>query len=470
MNYRLTYDPATPANTKKLLKSFNEKAAVENEKAAKTTDIVVVNPAEVQLDVEKGGEDDDDDDSVLDGDKGSAGSDKKKAIKLANRNKIMDMIVKEQWEELLKLDELNRELSSGRILNDFQALQPSFPPTFKRTRDKNLTKQKGKWNLRRGSADDSVDSPEDDSTGNIVDVFYHHKRIPSFTDRILYKSMSTFHERIRSTFFTSCEEASSSDHKPVRAGFQITLTKGAKDIYIDRSIATHGTRRISSSTTTAGGQYAKFLRFKVSDLKGYDLEEMDSQMFGGGSDPYIIYRSDPPALLLQDGKVDAQGKGVTGPVINHNLNPVWKDPMYLDCASVDVEGLMRNASLIMQVFDKDQLNEDDLIGVVTFPFRDILRKLFEENQPYVFDTVIRSNSEVMGRVSGQIELDYPGMHCAVLKDVLDACTQMAHAREHLTATAATASTTTTAPSMDIMTLGAAEKASISSAGCGCIVQ
>ena len=48
------------------------------------------------------------------------------------------MIVKEQWEELLQLDELNRELSSGRVLNDFHALQPTFPPTFKRIRHKDI--------------------------------------------------------------------------------------------------------------------------------------------------------------------------------------------------------------------------------------------------------------------------------------------------------------------------------------------
>lgn len=43
---------------------------------------------------------------------------------------------------------------------------------------------------------------------------------------------------------------------------------------------------------------AKVLRLLVSNLKGYDLEEMDSQLFGGGSDPYILFTTDPPSLLL----------------------------------------------------------------------------------------------------------------------------------------------------------------------------
>lgn len=70
MNYRLTYDPATPANTKKLLKTLNDKAA----EGEKTTALATVNESEVHL-TEKG-DDDDDDDSVLDGEKGD-----KKSVK-----------------------------------------------------------------------------------------------------------------------------------------------------------------------------------------------------------------------------------------------------------------------------------------------------------------------------------------------------------------------------------------------------
>jgi hypothetical protein len=46
----------------------------------------------------------------------------------------MDMVVNERWGDILALDELNREIAAGRVLNNFTALQPSFPPTFKRTR------------------------------------------------------------------------------------------------------------------------------------------------------------------------------------------------------------------------------------------------------------------------------------------------------------------------------------------------
>jgi hypothetical protein len=45
------------------------------------------------------------------------------------------MIKVQKWNELLALDELNRELAAGRVLNTFTALQPAFFPTFKRSRD-----------------------------------------------------------------------------------------------------------------------------------------------------------------------------------------------------------------------------------------------------------------------------------------------------------------------------------------------
>ena len=317
-------------------------------------------------------------------------------IRQANRKKVLDMIVKEQWKELMNYDELNREIAANRVLNGFTALQPSFPPTFKRIRGEkiqaiNTTSQK--WNLRRASS-------AEDSSEKTIEAYYHHKRIPSYTDRILFKSLPTFENWCSSLFFESCEAANSSDHKPVRAGFNLYLSEGDADILVDRQLLGKVKKPAESRN-----KEPKFIKMQIFDLKGFELEEMDAQMFGGGSDPYVVVTTDPPNLLLNKNQIRAQPTSVKSKVIKHNLNPVWEDPLYLTLASSDLEGLSRNASLIVQVWDEDLYNPDDLIGCVTIPFKEILESAFVSRRPYVFEKFLRCNSEVMGRIAGRIILD-----------------------------------------------------------------
>ena len=51
---------------------------------------------------------------------------------------------------------------------------------------------------------------------------YVTKRIPSYCDRVLYKSLPGFEPSIRVTEYEACTAYDSSDHKPVRAGFVIS--------------------------------------------------------------------------------------------------------------------------------------------------------------------------------------------------------------------------------------------------------
>ena len=136
------------------------------------------------------------------------------------------MIELEQWTNLLGFDELNREMIAGRVLNGFHALQPSFPPTFKRRRHKTITKCPTTAEVQKEYQLDSS------KTDEIVTNFYDPKRIPSFTDRILFKSLPGFHENITTVLFESVEEVGSSDHKPVRAAFEIETCSGARGIHV----------------------------------------------------------------------------------------------------------------------------------------------------------------------------------------------------------------------------------------------
>ncbi len=298
------------------------------------------------------------------------------------------MVKLEQWKELLELDELNREIKAGRILNQFTALQPNFPPTFKRSRQAML--------------------PLSMSEVDNFDDFYNEKRIPSFTDRILYKSLPAFAKCIQPLYFDSCEHATSSDHKPVRAGFKLDICKGKEDIFVDRELI-----------TKAVHNGVRSLHLKVYNLKGFNLEDMD---VGGGSDPYVLIVTDPPSLLMHRSKIVKHNNGVKSKVITKNLNPVWKDPMTLEIASLDLEGLSRNASLIFSVWDEDTFNADDLIGSSSVPFKDILESIFVKNKPFDFNLVLKSNAEIMGRLTGTVGLEgNPG-------DYLEAAKGFVHER------------------------------------------
>lgn len=138
---------------------------------------------------------------------------------------VLDMIVREQWSDILLLDELNRELLAKRVLNGFTALQPSFPPTFKRVRhlsiaprDSNLNESGvslmggRKWSLGRHAlhsnnsekTESPITSPEPEQLP-WVQEYYDKKRIPSFTDRVLYKSNQLQQANLSPKFFQSCE-------------------------------------------------------------------------------------------------------------------------------------------------------------------------------------------------------------------------------------------------------------------------
>lgn len=405
MNYRLTFDPAQPANTKKNIALLNR--VVSNHGLATSPDGIDIvigddNEKGTHLDEKQALEglgDDDSDGGEDDGedDENANGLPPKKQAQVQNRKKILDMIVKQQWHDLLELDELNRELHAKRVLNDFHALQPHWPPTFKRSRMISIIPKEVNgeiyWQLRRNAVvGESIASPQIE--GRVVKDYYNHKRIPSYTDRILHKSIGAFASNLTNLFFESCETALSSDHKPVKGGFELSVTRGRADIYVHREIiARKGVRGVGQK-----------LRLIVDNLKGYELEEMDAAVFGGGSDPYIVIKSDPPTLLLKKERIDSVVEGVKSGIIYHNLNPVWDESMELVLASLDFEGLARNASLMFEVWDYDKISADDLIGVFTIPMKSILRAIIE-NRPFHFDEILRMNSEIMGRLTGTIRLD-----------------------------------------------------------------
>ncbi|KAF6260483.1 Endonuclease/exonuclease/phosphatase [Scenedesmus sp. NREL 46B-D3] len=94
-------------------------------------------------------------------------------------------------------DQLQLQQKKGRVFQGFQEGNIHFPPTFKFT---------------AGTSQ------------------YSEQRVPSWTDRILWKVRvpqpwegDVMAPSVAQTYYTSVPEVTSSDHKPVVAGFEVAL-------------------------------------------------------------------------------------------------------------------------------------------------------------------------------------------------------------------------------------------------------
>ena len=105
---------------------------------------------------------------------------------------VSAMLRTEEWDALYENDQLHNEIECGRLLHGFQEMQPRFLPTFKVKRH--------------------VENPT-----------YNEKRVPSWCDRILWRSLEGHAKRLRPIEFNSAENITTSDHKPVFATFEVEL-------------------------------------------------------------------------------------------------------------------------------------------------------------------------------------------------------------------------------------------------------
>ena len=162
------------------------------------------------------------------------------------------MVQKKDWETLHSYDELAREVAEKRVLCDWTPLPCNFAPTFKVERDQPTEK-------------------------------YNPKRLPSYTDRMLVRSMPGYRDDLAHAEFTSCPEFISSDHKPIRGLFEITPVP-----YVQR-----------------GGEEGKAnplfsMTFTKIQAKGLPQMDYGTLLEKGKADPYIVFTTDPPAVMAGD--------------------------------------------------------------------------------------------------------------------------------------------------------------------------
>ena len=97
-----------------------------------------------------------------------------------------NFVARKDWAQLNRHDELKKALEEKQILSGFSTPACPFPPTYK------VERRKG--------------------------VAYNYKRMPSYTDRILFKS-NELTRKIEPIVYEPVPQFSTSDHKPIRGLF-----------------------------------------------------------------------------------------------------------------------------------------------------------------------------------------------------------------------------------------------------------
>ena len=123
---------------------------------------------------------------------------------------------------------------------------------------------------------------------------YNPQRIPSYCDRVLWKSMPAWAHRLQQTSLLSVPEVSTSDHKPVVATFSLELSRSRALIQKEETLT--GGKMLALPPELSGGTAAASER--SGSMWGPDLRKLS-----GFSKHHTMSFSGLAQLRKQDDKV-----------------------------------------------------------------------------------------------------------------------------------------------------------------------
>jgi hypothetical protein len=153
-------------------------------------------------------------------------------------------------------------VGSFSLLSDWKTVQCDFPPTFKVARGKRAEE-------------------------------YNPKRIPSYTDRILFKSFPGFRDRLDTFAYDSAPGFTSSDHKPIRGMFEIAPSPSVQ--FASEGGESAGGNAAANGKKGKSAAQATLPEIVFSHIEAKDIPVMDPEALGvgGKADPYIKFYTDP---------------------------------------------------------------------------------------------------------------------------------------------------------------------------------
>lgn len=292
-------------------------------------------------------------------DLGLTSADENKVLRVDNKERfeeVQTFLKEKQFDKLYAADQLKNSIENGKAFTGFKEAPIEFPPTFK------VRRQDG--------------------------YEYNPQRVSSWCDRILYKSLPSCEGNIVVKSYEAISKSSTSDHKPVRAAFEIALEPPR-----------------TTFTPLPASSFDKIPTYPVltvSSLVGENLLALD---YTGFSDPYCTFFTD---LGMWAG-TDAI-RSTTSPTIApktdwvvQNLNPKWKDIIEMKIAAKSPADLGR-AHLIIALQDHDDLSLDDRLGQGVIA----LGKIAEAGGKEVpFRVPIVRSTRQEGWLSGKIKITWP---------------------------------------------------------------
>ena len=270
---------------------------------------------------------------------------------------VKALVDAKKWGEIMQGDQLQREQRAGNVYMGFSEPEYNFLPTFKVER--------------------------------LVDTTHKKQRSPAYCDRILWKTQPYLkkYNPIAVESFKGVEKVSTSDHKPVRGVFGISLVPP-----IDCNI--------SDEDTTA--------KITITNVRGEHLEPADVT---GASDPYLVLNMVPAkAMILPKGASELRTTHK-----NQTLHPVYDNkeiPAVLTrCKTIEE---LKSTVFILTFFDYDMASVDDDLGSAVISFEDSLGGA-KEGETFEFDfkhTLTLGSKKLKGEITGKITIEWGKDHAA----------------------------------------------------------
>jgi hypothetical protein len=285
-------------------------------------------------------------------------------------NAVKELVANSDWDALMSCDQL-KQIQRQRVpptaceLHGFQEGVYDFAPTFK---------------VERASGTE-----------------YIEKRVPSYCDRILWKSMPGAEKDLEQVMLESLPGVSSSDHKPVRSIFRMDVSHQPEFMEHDASRAEEDA-----------------LVVVLSDLRATSLKSYDTN---GLSDPYIVFHMLPSIATIGCGnedKVIKQTRLRSGTfkkkvdkrnhsMLKHHhfkqetyktsiqkktLDPVWGSEHITIQTRVSDPNVLRKCHVALICYDYDQYGYHDKIGTSVLSLLDQDGETMVSKRPVPFQLPI----------------------------------------------------------------------------------
>eukprot|EP00526_Cylindrotheca_closterium_P002273 CAMPEP_0113619994 /NCGR_PEP_ID=MMETSP0017_2-20120614/10174_1 /TAXON_ID=2856 /ORGANISM="Cylindrotheca closterium" /LENGTH=946 /DNA_ID=CAMNT_0000529621 /DNA_START=17 /DNA_END=2857 /DNA_ORIENTATION=- /assembly_acc=CAM_ASM_000147 len=257
------------------------------------------------------------------------------------------MIEERDWKALYRFDELHKGVRLGELLVDFDTLPCDFNPTFK---------------VERTHGYD-----------------YKDQRIPSYTDRILFKSAPGLRNNLRPLCYEPCEDFITSDHKPLRGAFSIVPND------------------MMANTTIEGRYRLEFKELECSEL-------LDGE--GGSCNPFVRFIWDSIGMKEEGmAKLDFWRRRHEFPTTStkyKNPNPRWKRSYSLLTTTQEVRG---DATLFICVYDQNVGTSNSILGSLSLNLQNVFKcKPGQAMKEMYYDKPLQRYGKPAGYIRFKIEL------------------------------------------------------------------